>query len=220
MGAQYYIDSEKYSLDKFHSSLESRELIPSRQLLKQNLKDYFDLLRLSGINNLSDLLTILGSKSKLTAFAKKTSIPIDYLTLLRREANSYFPTPIKLSRFIDVNNSIVLKLEEHGITSSKKLFELAADKDQLAAFLNASGLSQADLSELISLTDLSRLYGVGPSFAGMLYEAGITSVQTITKYSGEQIRAMYEEKTQRRADFTSRDIDFTLEIARELETVS
>lgn len=220
VGAQYYIDPEKYSLDKFQFSLESREMIPSRQMLKDHLKQFFDTLRSSGIENLSDLLKTLGSKSKIAVFAEKTSLPIDYLTLLRREANSYFPTPVMLSRFTGVDKTLVSGLEEHGITSSKKLFELAANEDQLPAFLMASGLSSSDLSELISLSDLSRLYGVGPAFAGMLYETGIDSVRTLMRYTGEQIRAMYEEKTQKKADFTARDIDFTLEIARELEAES
>ncbi len=220
MGSQYYIDPEKYSLDKFQRSLESRDMIPSRQILKDTLKQNFDLLRLSGIKNLSDLLTRLGSKSKIAVFAEKTGIPMDYLTLLRREANSYFPTPVKLSRFIGVDQTTVLRLEAHGITSSKKIFELVANEDQFSNFLNANKLSRSDLSELISLSDLSRLYGVGPAFAGMLYEGGMDSVRTLMKYTGEQIRSLYEEKTQRKADFTSRDIDFTLEIAKELEGVS
>lgn len=192
-------------------------MIPSRQILKDNLDQNFNAIRASGIKTLSDLLKTLGSKSKVADFAEKTSLPMEYLTLLRREANSYFPTPVKLSRFIGVDKTLVSRLEKHGITSSKKLFELAANQDQISAFLKASGLSRADLSELISLSDLSRLYGVGPTFAGMLYEAGMDSVQTLLTYTGDQIRSMYEEKTGKKADFTARDIAFTLEIAKELE---
>ncbi|MBC8375863.1 MAG: DUF4332 domain-containing protein [FCB group bacterium] len=219
MVAQYYIDPKKYSLEKFRISLESRELIPSRQILKNNLKQYFDILASSGIKNISELLAVLGSKPKIAEFAEKTGLSVEYLTILRREANSYFPTHVKLSRFIGVDKALVLKLEEQGITSTKKLFDLASNREQLSAFLKISGLLREDLSQLISLSDLSRLYGVGPAFAGILYEAGMDSVVTLMKYTGEEIRLMYEEKTQRTADFTSRDIDFTLEIARELESV-
>jgi len=217
--AQYHLDPKKYSLEKFRISLESREMIPSRHMLKNNLKQYFDILRSSGIKNISELLAVLGSKPKIAAFAEKTGITVEYLTILRREANSYFPTHVKLSRFIGVDKALVLKLEEQGITSTKKLFDLAANREQLSAFLKVSGLLPEDLSELISLSDLSRLYGVGPAFAGMLYEAGIDSVMTLMKFTGEEIRTMYEEKTKRTADFTSRDINFTLEIAKELEAV-
>ncbi len=217
---RYYIDPEKYSLDKFQSSLDSRELIPSRQMLKKNLKKYFDILRLSGIRNLADLLSVLSSKSKIGNFAENTGLTIDYLTLLRREAKSYFSSPVNLSKFADVDKDVILKLAERGIKTSKHLFELVEDREQKSDILDGSGLGESELSELISLSDLSRLYGVGPAFAGMLYEAGIDSVKTIIKYKGDQIRDMYEEKTKRTADFTARDIDFTLEIAKELEPVS
>ncbi len=193
-------------------------MIPSRQILKDNLKANFDILRMSEIDNIADLSGILKSKTKIDAFAEATGLSSEYLTLLRREANSYFPSPVKLSRFIGVDEILVSRLEGHGIKTSKQLFELVANRDQYAVFLRTSGFTQRELSELISLSDLSRLYGVGPAFAGMLFEAGLDSVQTLMRFSGEQIRKMYEEKTQRTADFTARDIDFTLEIAKELES--
>jgi len=216
--AQYYINPQKYSLDKFQNSLESRELIPSRQILKDNLKANIDILRMSGIENIADLLSVLKSKPRIAAFAEKSGLTCEYLTLLRREANSYFPSPVKLSKFIGVDKILVSRLEEHGIKTSKQLFEIVANRDRYAVFLGTSGLTQSETYELISLSDLSRLYGVGPAFAGMLFEAGLDSVQTLMRFSGEQIRKKYEEKTQRTADFTARDIDFTLEIAKELES--
>ena len=195
-------------------------MIPSRQMLKQDLAQQMDILRQAGIKNLADLSSALGSKVKIIGFAEKTGIDAEYLTLLRREANSYFPSPVNLSRYMDVDKHLVALLEEAGIKTSKKLFELVSDEDQLSTFLATMDLTKPQLSKLISLSDLSRLYGVGPAFAGMLYDAGIDSVQTIIRYSGDEIRAMYEEKTQKTADFTARDIDFTLEIARDLEAFS
>jgi len=208
----YYIDPRKYHLDKFQRSLESREMIPSRQALKQNLQFNFDVLRKFDLTTLDELLKALNSKPKIAAFAEKTGLSADYLTLLRREANSYFPTPTKLSRFSGVNLDLVEKLEARGIKSTRHLFDAVATGEGLAGF------AQSQLSQLISLSDLSRLYGVGPAFASMLLDADLDSVQELLKYSGEEIRDLYEEKTGRTADFTARDIDFTLEIARELES--
>ena len=219
MPGQYYINPEAYSLVKFQCSLESRELIPSRQLLRQNLEQNFNILHASGIKTIAVLLSRLKSKSKISEFAEQTGISVDYLTLLRREAKSYFPAPVKLARFIGVDQTLISKLEDRGINSSKKLYELAANQDHFTVFLEESGICISDLSVLISLSDLSRLYGVGPTFAAVLFEAGIDSTQTLMKYTGEQIRSRYEERTQRKADFTSRDIDFTLEIAKELESI-
>ncbi len=215
---QYYLDSKKYSLTKFKKSLAARELIPSRRILKNDLDQNFDVLRSAGIRNLYELLAVLNSKSKTISFSEKTGLTTDFLTLLRREANSYFPTPVNLSKFASVESSLISKLMGYGIKTSKQLFEVMTSEQNLAPLIEDAGIQEHELSELISLSDLSRLYGVGPAFAAMLYEAGIDSVNTILRYSGEQIREMYETKTHRKADFTARDIDFTLEIAKELSS--
>ncbi len=219
MRSHYYLNPEMYSLAKFQKSLDSRELIPSRQILKEKLHQRLNRLHQMGLKNLADLLSALGSNAKIVDFAQRSGISANYLTLLRREANSYFPSPVNLSRFEGVDESVVSVLEAAGIRTSKKLYELVADADQLSAFLSLNTLEENQLSKVISLADLSRLYGVGPTFAAMLFDAGIDSVRSIMRYSGDEIRSMYEEKTQKTADFTARDIDFTLEIARELEAL-
>ena len=193
-------------------------MIPSRIILKDDLRPCFEKLRKAGIKNLEQLQAALRSKQKIKDFAKVTGLSPEYLNLLRREVNSYFPSPVNLSRFIGVQGDVVFKLEQLGIKNSTHLFEVSTNEVQLSTLLSEIGLTQSDVSELISLADISRLYGVGPAFAGILYEAGIDSVRTLMNYTGEQIREMYEEKTQKVADFTARDIDFTLEIAKELES--
>ena len=72
--------------------------------------------------------------------------------------------------------------------------------------------------EVVHLSDLARLYGVGPVFARLLYDTGIRSVETFLEYSPQEIVRIYEEKNQKKADFSESDIQFAHELARELES--
>ncbi len=218
MTAQYHIDPTRICLDRFQKSLASRELIPSRAVLKNSLKKRFGILRSIGIHNLGELIIQLKSKPKIEALSKKTGLSTEYLTLLRREANSYFPNPVPLSKFSGFDKSLIRKLGELGIKNSKQLFEKAADNRARKMLSSESGVPIEDLNELFHLSDLSRLYGVGPVFARMLYDIGIDSAAAFVRHSPEEIVDIYEDQTKKKADFTASDIEFSLEIAIALST--
>ena len=219
MKSQYHMDSEKYSLKSFQISLESRKLIPSRVVLKEKLKSRFRTINSAGLNTLGDLISVLNSKPKIDAFSKKTGLNIDYLTLLKREASSFFPNPVRLNCFTEVDNRVISKLEEMGIKNSKQLFDKFVLIKDMKALSSESGVSEDDLNELVHLSDLSRLYGVGPVFARMVYDIGIDSVKSFLNHSVEEIVKIYEDKNKKKADFTVKDIQFTLEIAGELDLI-
>ncbi len=215
MKDQYHLDASKISLKKFQKSLGSRELIPSRAILKENINERFNNLYSVGIHNLKDLIDALKTKQKLEAFSKLTSLSTDYLTLLKREANSYFPKPIRLSSFPGVESRTIKKLESIDIKNSKQLFNRArsiSEKNQLSSLTK---IPIEELTELFQLSDLARLYGVGPVFARLIHDVGIDSVKTFVKHSPKEIIKIYEDKTQKKADFSEQDIKFTLELAKE-----
>ena len=66
------------------------------------------------------------------------------------------------------------------------------------------------------MSDLARLYGVGPVFARIIYDVGINSVKGFIKYSAKEFITIYENKTHKKADFGEGDINFSIEIAKEL----
>ncbi len=219
MTSQYHIDPDKLSLQRFQKSLESREMIPSRVALKNDLKNRFRAIMSEGVNTVGDLTNALKNKQKIEDFSKESGVSADYLTLLKRETGSYFPSPVRLDRFPGVINDAVSKLEKMGVKNSKQLFDRAVAADGRKALELESGLSEENLGELIGLSDLSRLYGVGPVFARMLFDIGIDSVKSMLSLSPEKIVRIYEEQTQKKADFTVHDIRFTLEMAGELEKI-
>lgn len=219
MKEQYYIDLDKYSLQKFKLSLQKRDMIPSRVILKDEIEKRFEILESNGLNNLKALVEILKTKEKIETFSKKSDLSTDYLTVLKREASSYLPKPIRLKDFPGIDAESTNALEQAGIKNSRQLFNkvnVGGETDQLS---QSTGISKEKLNELASLSDLARLYGVGPVFARIIYDVGIKSVKMFITYKAEEFISIYEKKTQKKADFGLNDINFSLELAKELQAI-
>ena len=217
MRDQYHIDLEKYSLQKFKHNLESRDMIPSRVSLKDELDERFKILEINGITNMKELTDVLKTKQKIELFSKETGLTIEYLTLLNREAKSYLPNPTRLDKFAGIPTKDVERLDVVGITNTRRLFNEAKDRKDRQRLSQATGIPIEILTELVCLSDLSRIYGVGPVFARMIYDVGIKSVKEFVQYSAEDFIRIYEEKEQKKADFGVNEIQFSLELAKELD---
>ena len=135
MNERYQIDLEKYSLQKFKKSLQSRELIPSRISLKDDLDTRFRILENCGIANLKELVERLKTKPKLEQFSQETGLSVHYLTLLKREVNSYLSKPIRLDKFPDVQTEYLDRLAVKGLRNTQQLFLAAqnqSDRERLS----------------------------------------------------------------------------------------
>jgi predicted flap endonuclease-1-like 5' DNA nuclease len=214
---QYHIDLEKYTLKKFKHNLETRDMIPSRVSLKDNLDERFQVLENAGIINLQELLDVLKTKPKIEQFSQMTGLPIEYLTLLNREAKSYRPNPIRLVKYKSIAKTVVEKLATVGIKNTRQLFNATQEREAMARLADKTDNSIKALVELVGLSDLARVYGVGPVFARMIYDVGIHSIQEFICYSAEDFIEIYETKTHKKADFGVNEIEFSLVLARELE---
>jgi hypothetical protein len=217
MSQRYQIDLARYSLQRFKRSLQARELIPSRVSLKDDLEGRFTILEAHGIANLQELVDRLKTKQKIERFSQETGLSIPYLTLLSREARSYLAKPIRLDKFSGIPAEYLERLAGEGIRNTKQLFLEAQDEGARERLATASGIPQDALDELVGLSDLSRIYGVGPVFARMIYDAGIRSVRAFVGYTAEDFIRIYEERTQKKADFGVGEIQFSLELAQELD---
>jgi hypothetical protein len=115
---------------------------------------------------------------------------------------------------------VVQKLEEQSIKNTKQLFERALSTEQRRELAEAAGIDPDKLRELVRLADLSRVYGVGPVFARLLYDAGVDSVQAIAgAESGllfDQLAKAYLAAGNSRVDFKERDIAFCIQMAKRL----
>ena len=99
----YYTDLNKFSIMEMKDLLQHVRLLPSQQILREEIHHRFACLQQHGIENLAQLQRALKTKTNITSFALQTGLPVDYLTILRREVNSYHPKPISLRDFPGVN---------------------------------------------------------------------------------------------------------------------
>ena len=93
-------------------------------------------------------------------------------------------------------------------------------RKQLAAKIE---IPEEKLRELVILCDFSRITGVGPIFAQIMYDAGIRSAREFLSGSAEE---MYErlsrfndEKQYTKAKFSLKDIEYCMELGRDLPLV-
>ena len=220
MSDTYYLNVQDISLDQYKQTLKEAELIPSRRILKQQIDSSISRLQAQGISNLAELLNMTKNAEKISDLARNTGLSVDYLVLLRREVSSLLPKPRNLRDFPGVGAAIVEKLAKRGIKNSKQLFESALNREQRAQLVKETGIDADTLTELVKLSDLSRVYGVGPVFARLLYNAGVDSVEAIAKADSSHLFAKlskaYVAAGNSRVDFKERDIAFCIQMAARL----
>ena len=216
MKHKYYIDTEKFTLNKFKNSLQERRMIPSRVILKEDLDARFEILNSSGIDNLKALIDALKTKDKIEAFSSKSGLSIEYLTILKREASSYLPNPVNLNKFPGIDSKAIEALEKIGIKNTKQFYNKVNIGQDVNLISEKANVPMNVICELASLSDLARLYGVGPVFARIIYDVGIKSVESFISYSAKEFVEFYENSTKKKADFSESDINFSLDLAREL----
>jgi len=217
MDDHYHVDLAKYTIRVFKNMLQTRVLLPSRASLKDDMDERFRRLEITGITTMKDLIDALNTKPKIERVPQETGVPVAYLTLLNREAKNYRPNPIRIDKFPGIPANYVERLSDVGITHSRHMFQKAKDTQQRAHVSRTTDIPLTILDELIGLSDLSRLYGVGPVFARILYDRGMTSVAVLRTYTAEDVIRLYEDTTQKKADFGVSEMQFSLELAHELE---
>jgi hypothetical protein len=197
----YYIDLNSISIDDYKAKLEVSDMLPSRMILKDKMEERFNYFKNIGINNVLELQQTLKKKDKLTELSKVKCFSGDYLVILLREINSIQPKPNKLKEFIGISSDTVSKLETAGIKDTVALFDkvkTSVSRDELA---NRTGISKAEILELTKLTDLSRIKWVGATFARILYDAGIDTVEKASKADYVELHNMIHDINKKRNYF-------------------
>ena len=220
MNDPYQLNLRGISLDQYRQTLQEAELIPSRRILKEQIEDRFARLQAQGISNLAEFLDAVKSTRKINELAGKTDLSVEYLTLLRREINALLPKPRNLRDFSGIDPATVEKLAVRGIKNSRQLFGNALSGERRAELSRQAQIDPEELLELVKLSDLSRLYGVGPVFARLLYDAGVDSAEAIARADSSQLfdrlSKAYLAAGNSRVDFKERDISFCIQMAGRL----
>ncbi len=216
----YYINLASISLDSYKERLKNRYLVPSRQLLKENIDSVFTSISKQGILNVEDLLKALNNKKKLEAFSTNTSIPIEYLTVLAREIKSNITNPIKLKDFPNISSDVIQKLEEIGIKNTLQLYDRITTRSDRKELSEQIHTDEALVLKLAQLTDLSRIRWVNYTFANVLYEVGYKTIDSIVKADFnrlyEEIKDLNKEKQLFKGNIGLNDVKLLVEVAADV----
>lgn len=223
MKSDYYIDLSKISLNEFQNRLEEGPILPSRTILGENIQENFEILRSGGVKNLLDIEYLLKSKKKVGNFSEKSGVSVEYLTILRREVGSYISKPFPLSKIPDLEPAHVEKLAQHKIRTTLDLFERGKNPDSRKTLSKDTRVPPDVLLEMIKLSDLARINGVGPIFARTWYLSGVDTVEKVASTDPEiilqKLFTIYKEQGFSKIDFVKRDIEWCVKTAKLLAKV-
>jgi hypothetical protein len=183
----YHIDAEKISLGDLQKRIEATDLVPSRASLLDELETKMKSLEKQGIVTLANLRNELKTSKRLEALAKSTGIGTDYLTLLRREIEGWFPKSSPLKDFDWLPKSEITKLERNGIRDAAALYEATDSKSKRTALAKSTGVDLATLETFAQLVDLTRVQWVSPTTARMLLETGCDSSVRLAKADADEL---------------------------------
>ncbi len=183
----YSIDAQKISLDDLRKRLEETDLVPSRAMLLEGIAEKFTALQEQGMVTLADLRKELKNPKRLEAVSKATGIDTEYLTLLRREIESYFPKPNALKEFDWLPQEEIARFEANGIKDVAALYEAASNAASKADLVKTTGVNLEVLEALVRLADLTRVQWVSPTTARMLVEVSCDSVSRLAQADADDL---------------------------------
>ncbi len=217
----YYIDLKKISVDRYKEILKSADLLPSWMILKENIEENLDTVKKQGIQNLDELQKALKTKSKLQEFSRKSGLPENYLTILRRVLNGYQPKPNRIKDFPNVPTEIAVKLESFGIKNTLQLYPEILSKEKKKRLSDRTGIDQKEVLKLAKLTDLSRIRWVNHTFAYVLLEAGFDTANKVAKADFqklyETVKQLNTERKIYNAHIGAHDMKLCVEAAKGLD---
>lgn len=183
----YYINANKVKLEDLMSRITESDLVPSRRKLLEDIEVNFDKLKKCGILTLADLRKSIKNPKNIVPLSEKTRIEIEYLTLLRREVESYFPKAYILSAFDWLEKNQITKLERKGYKNAALLYEAFEIPSKREEIIASTGLEKDFTDDIIALVDLTRIQWVSPIFSKVLHEAGYNSAKSIAEANVEEL---------------------------------
>ncbi|HNV81580.1 MAG: DUF4332 domain-containing protein [Tenuifilaceae bacterium] len=189
-------------------------------ILKEKLGERFGYFKNMGVNNVRELIQLLKKKEKLAELSKIDCFSGDYLTILLRELNSTLPKPNKLTDFVEISKDTIRKLEAIRIVNTEKLYEKIIKKADRIELAKSTGIDIQEILNLTKLTDLSRIKWVGATYAQMLYDLGVDTVEKVSKSDPIDLHArinqMIKENNIFKGAIGLNDVKILVETANEL----
>lgn len=223
MANLYSISLADFTLNEFRQMLSSVELLPGRRILQEDITARFQALAVQGISNLQDVTEATKNADGMEKLARATGLSEEYLTILRREVNSYVTKPVNLKEIPGISVEWLEMLAAVEIKTSRQLWENATTPAERELLSQKTGLAPDVLLEMVKLADLVRVGGVGPVFARMLYEVGCDTVEKLAAAKAgelvEKIMEMNRVRGYTKVKLAVKDIEYCQNFARRLAKV-
>ncbi len=216
----YYIDLQDIPIDKYKQKLIESDLLPSRMILKEEIDSNFERIKAQHVQNTEEIYLALKTKKKLQQFAVQSGVDEAYLTILRRELNSYHPKPNMIKDFPDIAEETVSKLALEGITNTLQLFPYILTPQDRHMLAVKTAVPVSEIIQLAHLTDLSRIRWVNHTFAYVLYKADYDSAEKIAHADYqklyEDIKKLNDEKNLYKGHIGAHDMKLCVEAAQDV----
>lgn len=183
----YSIDFSKITLEQYEKELRKKILIPSRQILKEKMDVHFNAFKNMNIKNLEELFFTVSNKKTKADLLKDKNISDEYLTVLHRELKSIQSKPLKLREFNWISGDTINKVEQAGIANTKLLYERLGKSKDRKQFSKTIGVDEKEITELLKLSDLTRIQWVNATFAHVLIAAGFDTAEKVSKANHEDL---------------------------------
>ncbi|UCH32431.1 MAG: DUF4332 domain-containing protein [Candidatus Bathyarchaeota archaeon] len=129
----------------------------------------------------------------------------------------------KLKDFLGVNPKHVQALKAEGIITAEQMLKAGktrADREKLSV---KSGVPLDSILELVKLSNLSRIIGLGKKRARLFYDAGLDTMDKIAEWNSEEMRQMLLEFVERTgfdgSASTPSEAAFTVKLAKYLPRI-
>ena len=215
---KYNVDLSKMDVQKYKTFLKNQYLIPSRQILHENIDNNFKIFETCGLKNLSDLKQAVSTSAKIDKLSKETKIPPEYLNILRRELGTFDKKGILFNDFPIIDDNTILALDKKGIKNTKDFYEYYAHENNEKRVSDELGISVEVIRRLISLSSLVRINGIASLAAVTFYEAGYQTIKDIINSKKEdmlyKITKVNDEKKYYKAKLGFKDMQFVIDFAK------
>ena len=213
----YSIDLSKMDVQKYKTLLKGQNLIPSRQILHENIDENFKIFKSCGFKNLADLKQAISTSAKIDKLSKEIKISSEYLNILRIELGTFDKTGVPFKDFPIIDKNTISKLDKKGIKNTKDFYEYYYKENNEKRISDESGISTEMTKCLISLSSLVRINGIGALAAVTFYEAGYKTIKDIISSTKEKmlekITKINDEKKYYKAKLGLKDMQFVIDFA-------
>lgn len=93
----------------------------------------------------------------------------------------------KLSDLKGIDQDQAAKLRESGIETTNDLMHVWNDEARRVQVAASAGISDEQLTHMISMSRMARMKGVGPKYVGLLVAAGVTGRRSLSKHTPQTL---------------------------------